>query len=53
MKSQLPVRMAVTGRRSGLPLFEPMAELERDEVLARLRPRLVAGSDRTRCGPRS
>ncbi|MEM9652999.1 MAG: glutamate--tRNA ligase [Actinomycetota bacterium] len=36
-KSQLPVRMAVTGRRSGLPLFEPMAELERTEVLARLR----------------
>jgi glutamyl-tRNA synthetase len=36
-KSQLPVRMAVTGRRSGLPLFEPMAELDRAEVLARLR----------------
>lgn len=36
-KSQLPVRMAVTGRRSGLPLFEPMAELDRAEVLTRLR----------------
>ncbi|MFV0259892.1 MAG: glutamate--tRNA ligase [Acidimicrobiales bacterium] len=36
-KSQLPVRMAVTGRRSGLPLFEPMAELDRDVVIARLR----------------
>jgi glutamyl-tRNA synthetase len=36
VKSQLPVRMAVTGRRSGLPLFEPMAELERADVLARL-----------------
>ena len=36
-KSQLPVRMAVTGRRSGLPLFEPMAEMERDIVLDRLR----------------
>ena len=36
-KSQLPVRMAVTGRRSGLPLFEPMAELERSTVLERIR----------------
>jgi glutamyl-tRNA synthetase len=36
-KSQVPVRLAVTGRRFGLPLFEPMAELGRDEVLARLR----------------
>lgn len=36
-KSQLPVRLAVTGRRSGLPLFEPMAEMERDLVLERLR----------------
>lgn len=37
VKSQLPVRMAITGRRSGLPLFEPMAELDRNEVLGRLR----------------
>lgn len=36
-RSQLPVRMAVTGRRAGLPLFEPLAALERDEVLGRLR----------------
>ncbi|MEM9564555.1 MAG: glutamate--tRNA ligase [Actinomycetota bacterium] len=36
-RSQLPVRMAVTGRRAGLPLFEPMAALDRDEVLRRLR----------------
>ncbi len=36
-KSQLPVRMAVTGRRSGLPLFEPMAELDRSIVLERIR----------------
>ncbi len=35
-KSQLPVRMAVTGARTGIPLFEPMAELDRAEVLARL-----------------
>jgi len=36
-RSQLPVRMAVTGRRSGLPLFEPMAELDRAVVLDRIR----------------
>jgi glutamyl-tRNA synthetase len=36
-KSQVPVRLAVTGRRFGLPLFEPLAELSRDEVLGRLR----------------
>ncbi len=36
VKSQLPVRIALTGRRSGLPLFEPMAELDRAVVLARL-----------------
>ncbi len=37
VKSQLPVRIAVTGRRSGMPLFEPMAELDRSVVLDRLR----------------
>jgi glutamyl-tRNA synthetase len=37
VKTQVPVRMAVTGRRVGLPLFGPMAELDRGEVLARLR----------------
>ena len=36
-KSQLPVRLAVSGSRSGLPLFEPMAELDRGVVLERLR----------------
>ena len=36
-KSQLPVRLAVTGRRAGLPLFEPMAEVERAVILERLR----------------
>jgi glutamyl-tRNA synthetase len=36
-RSQLPVRLAVTGRRAGLPLFEPMAAVDRAEVLARLR----------------
>lgn len=36
-KTQLPVRLAVTGSRSGLPLFEPMAALERAVALDRLR----------------
>ncbi len=35
-KSQIPVRIAVTGRRTGLPLFEPMAYLSRELVLRRL-----------------
>jgi len=35
-KSQVPVRIAVTGRRTGLPLFEPMAYLSRERVLRRL-----------------
>jgi len=36
-KSQVPVRIAVTGRRTGLPLFEPMVYLSRERVLKRLR----------------
>jgi glutamyl-tRNA synthetase len=36
-KSQVPVRLAVTGAPAGLPLFEPMAELDRGVVLDRLR----------------
>ncbi len=36
-KTQMPVRMALTGARSGIPLFEPMAEMDRDMVLDRLR----------------
>ncbi len=36
-KTQLPVRLAVTGSRSGLPLFEPLATLDRQTVLERLR----------------
>ena len=35
-KTQLPVRMAVSGARVGMPLFEPMAELDRAEVLRRI-----------------
>ncbi len=37
VKSQLPVRLALTGQRSGIPLFEPMVELDREVVLNRLR----------------
>ncbi len=36
-KTQMPVRMALTGARSGIPLFEPMVELEREVVIQRLR----------------
>jgi glutamyl-tRNA synthetase len=36
-KAQAPVRVAVTGRSVGPPLFESMALLGRDEVLRRLR----------------
>jgi glutamyl-tRNA synthetase len=36
-KSQVPVRIAVTGRRVGPPLFEPMALMDRDLVIERLR----------------
>jgi glutamyl-tRNA synthetase len=36
-KSQVPVRIAVTGRRGGMPLFEPMVLMDRELVLARLR----------------
>lgn len=36
-KTQLPVRLALTGSRSGIPLFEPMAEMDRDVILDRLR----------------
>lgn len=36
-KSQVPARIAVTGRRAGMPLFEPLALLDRDVALDRLR----------------
>lgn len=36
-KSQVPIRIAVTGRRVGLPLFKPMELLGRQKVLERLR----------------
>ncbi len=36
-KTQMSVRMALSGARSGIPLFEPMAELDRHVVIGRLR----------------
>jgi glutamyl-tRNA synthetase len=36
-KAQAPIRVAVTGRRVGPPLFESLEALGREEVLARLR----------------
>jgi glutamyl-tRNA synthetase len=36
-KAQAPVRVAVTGRSVGPPLFESLEVLGRDEVLRRLR----------------
>ena len=35
-KSQVPIRVAVTGRRIGLPLFKPMEILGRQKVMTRL-----------------
>ncbi|MGO9029429.1 MAG: glutamate--tRNA ligase [Acidimicrobiales bacterium] len=39
-KAQAPIRVAVTGRLVGPPLFEALAELGPDETLARLRQAL-------------
>lgn len=40
-KAQAPVRVAVTGRSVGLPLFESLVVLGRDRTLARLRGALA------------
>jgi glutamyl-tRNA synthetase len=40
-KAQAPVRVAVTGRGVGLPLFESLAVLGRERTLARLRAALA------------
>jgi glutamyl-tRNA synthetase len=47
-KAQAPIRVAVTGRRVGPPLFEAIAELGPDETLARLQSALdrVRAQDR-------
>ena len=36
-KAQAPIRVAVTGRTKGPPLFEALVELGRDETISRLR----------------
>ena len=41
-KTQAPIRVAVTGRTVGLPLFESLQILGRDRTLARLRKALTA-----------
>jgi glutamyl-tRNA synthetase len=41
-KAQAPIRAAVTGKRAGLPLFEPLEELGREET----RRRMAAALDR-------
>jgi glutamyl-tRNA synthetase len=46
-KAQAPVRVAVTGRTVGLPLFESLQVLGRDETLRRLQAassRLASGN---------
>jgi glutamyl-tRNA synthetase len=40
-KAQAPVRVAVTGRSVGLPLFDSLKVLGRDRTLARLRSALT------------
>jgi glutamyl-tRNA synthetase len=42
-KAQAPVRVAVTGRTVGLPLFESLEVLGRDETLRRMRAQLERG----------
>ncbi len=41
-RSQMPVRVAVTGATVGPPLFESMAWLGRDEILRRLRAAVIS-----------
>ncbi len=41
VKTQLPARVAVTGRGSGIPLFEPMAEMDRSVVIERINAALA------------
>ncbi len=46
-KTQAPVRVAVTGRGVGLPLFESLEVLGRDATLARLRSALAKATGAT------
>ena len=43
-KLQAPLRVAVTGRTVGPPLFEPIELLGRDETLRRIRSALTRAS---------
>lgn len=36
LRTQLPVRVAVTGSNSGIPLFEPMARMDRSTAIRRI-----------------
>ena len=51
-KAQAPIRVAVTGRTVGPPLFESLEVLGRDEVLDRLAAASArAGTARERSAP--
>jgi len=52
-KAQAPVRVAVTGRTVGLPLFESLAVLGRERTLARLRGALARLAAESADQPRS
>ena len=49
-KAQAPVRVAVTGRAVGPPLFESMEVLGRDETLRRLAEALTVAGDESGSG---
>ena len=51
-KAQAPVRVAVTGRSVGPPLFESMEVLGRDETLRRLSMASAAAGDQAHGGTR-
>jgi glutamyl-tRNA synthetase len=50
-KAQAPIRVAVTGRKVGPPLFEALEVLGRDEVLRRLQAALALRAARVGTGP--
>jgi glutamyl-tRNA synthetase len=50
-KAQAPIRVAVTGRKVGPPLFEALEVLGRDEVLRRLQAALALRAARLGTGP--
>jgi glutamyl-tRNA synthetase len=52
-KAQAPIRVALTGRTVGLPLFESMAVLGRDRTLVRLREAVARLAGLTDVGGRT